>query len=127
MSLQNNLLAEVETEGGLRRPADSDPKKLAHGLTAKQVGKQQRAGERLAGMADRASSLSIAAGAVGQGKSASRDRTAFDIGLFNSSTRTASVAGGSSSKSSAAGRVWRSPFWEGGWKDAIKERPSQAS
>lgn len=122
----NRLLAEAEAEGGLRRPAEPDPKKPITGLTVKHVGKRQRAGERLAGMSDRASSLGIASGAIGQGKSASRlgERSTFGVGLLDPAKRIALVA---SKNSPGATRAWRSPFWEGGWKDALGDRPSSPS
>ncbi|KAG8934274.1 hypothetical protein FRC01_004055 [Tulasnella sp. 417] len=53
----NHLLAEAETEGGLRRPAEPDPKKPVPGLTVKHVGKRQRAGERLTGLEDYAAEM----------------------------------------------------------------------
>ncbi|KIO28831.1 hypothetical protein M407DRAFT_242877 [Tulasnella calospora MUT 4182] len=123
----NHMLAEAEAEGGLRRPAEPDPKKPVPGLTVKHIGKRQRAGERLAGMSDRASSLGIASGAIGQGRIVPHlgQRSTSDVGLLNSTERTALVASKNSVAGSVNNRVWRSPFWEGGWKEALGDRPSQ--
>lgn len=126
---KNQLLAEAEAEGGLRRPTEPDPKKPVPGLTVKHIGKRQRAGERLAGMSDRASSLNIASGAIGQGRSVPRlgQRSTSDVGLLDSMDRAVLVAGKNSTASSVKNRIWRSPFWEGGWKEALGDRPPPSS
>ncbi|KAG8891179.1 hypothetical protein FRB99_003800 [Tulasnella sp. 403] len=114
----NHLLAEAQATGGLRRPAPLDPKKPATGVNAKHEGRRHHAGERLAGMSDGASSLSIASGVIGKGRSTKRmPRSVTDVGVL-----------GKDERHNLATRprhaTWRSPFWEGGWKELAKDAPA---
>lgn len=87
-----------------------EEKKKHYGITPPRVGRQHKAGERLAGMSDRASSLGIAAGAVGQGQATQGRRSTTDVGILSNGDRIAR----------ASPKAWKSPFWEGGWKKMSK-------
>ncbi|KAG8927298.1 hypothetical protein FRC02_008311 [Tulasnella sp. 418] len=98
----NHLLADAKANGGLLRKAEltEEAQKKVVGLTVPKTGRRHLAGERLIGMSDRASGLSIAGGSVGKGRSAVN-------------------VGGSKSSTTPRQRTWKSIFWEGGWKDSL--------
>ena len=86
------------------------------GYTKPQVGRRHNAGERLVGMSERASGISISRGAVGQGRAAEL------VGL-SSDRKTRLLERADKTRQA---RPWRSAFWEGGWKSVEGNSSSAA-
>jgi len=106
----NHLLAEAHANGGLRLPAPADKLAKPPGPSTKHLGRRQLAGERLAGIPERASSLAIASGSIGRGSQTARQAlksSAQERGVCESLSRPG---------------PWRSPFWEGGWSGTVTQK-----
>ncbi|KAG8850572.1 hypothetical protein FRB96_009663 [Tulasnella sp. 330] len=126
----NRMLAEAQASGGLRQPVVVDDSTQLVGPSSKHGGRRHLAGERLAGMHDQASSLGIASGTIGQSRAPQLVRMrlasqeAMDV-RGRTEPRELQVEGQASASTTPtplpstrpADRPWRSPFWEGGWKN----------
>lgn len=128
--LQNKMLAEAHANGGLRELVPTEDKSQSVGPGTRQTGRRPLAGERLAGMPDEASTLGIASGIVGQGRTPQAVRlriggkvppglptSAQELIVEDDQSYSAQVPSMTASRS--RDRPWRSPFWEGGWRDVL--------
>ncbi|KAG9007295.1 hypothetical protein FRB94_014510 [Tulasnella sp. JGI-2019a] len=135
----NRMLAEAQANGGLRQPVVATDSTELVGPSSKHTGRRHLAGERLAGMHDQASSLGIASGTIGQSRApqlvrmrlASREAIGVPARIEPRVLQVDGEGDRPSAKATpplpaprVAERPWRSPFWEGGWKDVTKSNPS---
>jgi len=133
----NQLLAETQASGGLRTPIPEHDISKPVGPNTKHTGRRHLAGERLAGMPDEASSLSIGSGTIGQGRAAEKIRSRFaNSSLTSPATDPVRDLGAKdreigqpndSLTPSTRSSPWRSPFWEGGWRSVVPGSESAPS